>query len=273
MPSSNYSIAQIQSFLVNRFNQQVTQHFSDLPTYDPTQPVSTTNSRAMARQVCLHTTSDSALVSLLRLLIYELEVNPPIYDQIDQKEAPVTDRKQKPEIKLYFRELLSEVEPGYDQLHCVTSFRLMEETQTSLIKSQQLIYAQRIQAQFAHPTPYQRKAGQTMFTYNDWDIGVAFQLLLRDATTAEDLITRLLAIQGQTINLAALNQSVNQNPTVAFPTIPGNITIAGKQYKERRVRPTWIGNYQYATLKIPGLSGVITLHDSTGRRKNALLRN
>jgi|GEM_PF-3491332 len=273
MPSSNYSIAQIQSFLVNRFNQQVTQHFSDLPTYDPTQPVSTENSRAMARQVCLHTPTDSALVSLLRLLIYELEVNPQVYDQIVQHEAAVTDRSNKPEIRLYFKELLSEVEPGYDQLACQTSFRLMNETQQSLTKTVQLSYAQKIQTQFARPTVYTRKAGQTMYSYADWDIGVQFQLLLRSDTDAEDLVTRLLAIQGETIDLALLNVSQNKNPTVAYPTIPPTTTIAGKTYKQKRVRPTWIGNYQYATLRIPGLSSVIVLHDSTGAKKNALLRN
>jgi hypothetical protein len=82
-----------------------------------------------------------------------------------------------------------------------------------------------------------------------------------------------LAIQNHNPDWEYLNISNNDNPAQAYPTIPETITLLGKTRRKSRRRPIASVRYCYSCIKIPGEPERIILHDSTGLKSTALVKD
>lgn len=164
-------------------------------------------------------------------------------------------RRGQPQIVLWFLEDMADVEPGYDQVEGRISFRIMDKTDDperdlpKLTTADMQQWGNKIKELFLPgDTPYVWKKGKEMVSYANWQQGYQFQLNCRNKTDGIELVQKLVQIQNHTYTPKYLNHSVPEAPTDAFPTIPSEVTIAGRKTRAPRRRPIADVTFRYAKL-------------------------
>ncbi len=260
----------LKDFLRKTYNREVNEWFRDEP--DPIPDNST--SRKQAKRACLITSRDSQNMALLKSLTFRYVVQR-VHLVPDVFGTPVGNfdatRKHKPQVFLEFLEDELDIEGGYARVGGRISYRLMNETSSSISNSELIIIANRIKLEFGTSNGYLWKKGKDLASYTDKENGYSLQLLVRSKTDAKELITKVLATNNQAPNWKYLSYKEADNPIETYPTLPSNQTILGKSYREPRIRPIATVRFQYAYCSIWGKPKPVILFDRSYRYLNTLV--
>lgn len=262
-------------------NRRVREHFRDLhPDPDNDEAWGAINRRLninIPRQslwyACSINDGDTANMTILRTLLFWVvlgqasALHPPMYTM-------PTDRYQQsvkfaPQVTLYFKEDLEDVEEGYSPLDAEISFRVMDETSNSMTEAKARTLANKIKTEFASGGGYRWHKGRTKLSYRDKENGYQFSVNAFSDSEGKQVIDKVLDLQNHVIDLDLLSiATLGDNP----PTIPPNEFIYGKSRRTARRRPVGYVRFIYADLHLWGIPNPITLIDRSGRRKNPLVQ-
>lgn len=221
---------------------------------------------------------------LLQPLITELMAIQQMLEDLEiegggYEEKPfIPQRKNRPEVTLHFKEDTSFV-PGtnssspdpkpnsiYKRNKSRISFRVMDETPTTLSEANAKSIANRIKDIFGANNGYVWRKGKEMYSYTHYEFGYQFQLLCRSKAQAMDLVTKVLSIQNHTPDWRWFNEITNHVPGERYPAVPPKAIIMGKEVQTPQERPLVEVRFAYAQIKINGLQEPVTLYDRRGRK-------
>lgn len=252
-------------------NRIVREEFSDITDDD-----GIATPRASLKQACLIDDNDTAMQVMCRMAFYYFvlrkarDLQPPIYGVPDGSSRVVPTGR--PQILLYFQEDFQDVELGYSPITGEISFRLMNETPSTLTEANLQTLANKIKTEFASGNGYVWKKGKDYYSYREPDKGYYLKILARTETEAKTLIGKVLDIQGHSPDWQKLTCSLNNQPASRFPTNPGTEYVLGKTRKKKRVRPIADVRFQYAVVLLQGVMNPVALVDRSGVFREALER-
>ncbi|MGL4375981.1 MAG: hypothetical protein ACRCT1_06050, partial [Microcoleaceae cyanobacterium] len=144
------------------------------------------------------------------------------------------------------------------------SFRLMNESDTSLSKSSLRQLAQKIVDVFGKPVPYTWAKGTITVSYNGREQGLKGFYYSKSKSDGIDLIKKILAVTGQEIKLVKCRISECEDPT-AYSQNPSSVTILGESRKLPVFRPVVDVRFTHADLFLASLAQPIRLVDRSSR--------
>ena len=231
--------------------------------------------RASAKHACLMKDNDTTAMTTLRMWLFWVVCRKmrdnfePYYGiPISTFDSTVT---YKPQISLYFLEDSEDVEANYRPVEGQLSIRVIHESTDSISPTDLQSLANKVNLAFAQNNGFVWKKGKTLYSYYDKPKGHKFKILAKTQTNAVEIVQKLLSITNEAYqpDLLKVNEAIN--PSIAYPTIPGNQTILGKVHKKPRKRPIADVRFQYASIKIHGLPKPIILVDKTGYWSEAII--
>lgn len=253
----------LQNILLQTYNRVIRDEFNDVG--DETWDEDITTPRGSLRVACTLKDSDSAIATILRMMLFYFVLGQASALQTPVYGIPIPSfqeaRQFKPQIQLYFQEPEADVDLGYRPVTGNITFRLMNETSTSITHAETVSLANKIKQEFGTGTGYVWKKGKVMVSYTDRAHGYQLQLLCRSKTEGRELIQRVLSIQNHTPDWKFMNVSENEEATQRYPTVPGTQTILGKTQKKPRARPIADVRFRFAALHIWGLVNPVVLLD------------
>lgn len=251
-------------------NLEVKEWFADLASDE----VDIGTPRSSLRAACTHQENDPLVLTVGRMLLFDMVVrrvwNRGVYG------IPVASfqeaRRFKPQIMLYFQEDERDVEPGYPPITGEVSFRLMQHTSESITPAIAATYANRIKSEFAGGGGYVWQKGRTMLSYYDREKGYALKVLCRNKSDGRAVISKALDIQNHTPDWKLCKVNENEEPGAAYPAVPQNERIYGKNRRPPRSRPVGDVRFQYALLHVHGLQNPVCLVDRSGTWPDPLVK-
>ncbi|PSF33636.1 hypothetical protein C7H19_19820 [Aphanothece hegewaldii CCALA 016] len=262
----------LQSIIVNTFSKIVREEFKDLG--DNWQPDINTP-RSSLRTACTPKDNDTASILVLRILFFYF-----IMQRIETLiepwyGIPVDDYQQKVEFKplvhLYFREDNSDVDVNYRPLRMQISFRLMNETSTTITKTELTTLATKIKTNFCTNHGRTFKKGKELYTYFDLEKGYQLKVYAFSETEAKTLIDQVLDLQSHTFDDKKFTSHLAKNASSKYPTIPPSALILGETKREPRKRPVGTVRFQYAIAQIWGRTKPVVLVDRSFRYLDPLV--
>lgn len=250
-------------------NEAVKEFYSEQPDND----IGT--SRAAAKHACLIKDDDTANMVILRFWLFWVGCRKMRDNFEPYYGVPVatvnSQVKFKPQITCYFLEDYNDVEPGYRPVEGQLSIRLINESTETISQADLQSYANKVNLAFGQNNGYVWNKGRNLYSYYDKPEGIQFKVLSKNKSHAEEIIQKLLGIAGKTLDQKFLKTNEAANPSLAYPTIPGNHTILNKSYKKPRLRPVANVRFQYASIKIWGLPTPVVLVDKSGYWREAII--
>ncbi|MBE9191402.1 hypothetical protein IQ230_13810 [Gloeocapsopsis crepidinum LEGE 06123] len=239
---------QLQDTTKRVANRIIREYFKDVISLE--NDLDLTTPRQALLKACLHREDDSLLLTIARNQLFS-QYTTYTRDQfpivagslLDEIDASVT---YKPKITLVFREDLDDVEAGYKPVEMETSWRLVNETNQTITKTELTTIANKIKANFGTGGGYIFRKGRKLVYYKKKTQGYQFQLLARDLATGKDLIREILSMNGHSLESKALSVSEVDDELEAFPYNPGTQTILGKRKPKPRRRPMTNVRFRYA---------------------------
>lgn len=271
LPDDYNAAEHLQDVIKKTYNSEVREWFADVTNVE----LDITTARSSLRTACTHQEADSVNMTISRQLLFDLVIKQSFKVGTSGSERDLNYqvlRRTKPMIKLYFLEDHIDTDPDYRQVEGTISFRLMNETSTTLSKSEATNYGNKVKTLFGGGKGFSWKKGKELCSYADWEKGYQLQLLVRNEAEGKRIIEQVLDIQNHTPNWEFMNISTNSRPAEAYPTIPPRETILGKSHKLARRRPISEVFFQYAFLKLAGLPKPVYLFDRSGRIPDALVK-
>lgn len=273
IPPQFNEVEQLQ-MLTRRFaNKAVREDFRDLGGDDWNPDVSTI--RGAMRWALTHKDNDPINVTLLRLFLYYFtygkarSLQPPIYG------IPVQDFQETfshhPQIKLFFMEDAEDVDDDYYPIRSEITFRLINETESTITEANARALAQRIDTAFGTNKGFRWKRGRETWMYVDLRRGYRLKLFVWDETEAKRVIEQVLDIQGHTPDWDEHLKDATNRKDLRTSIVPKTKRIYGKNRKLPRVKPVGHVRFRWAELSVWGLVNPITLVDKSGRRRRALI--
>lgn len=262
----------LQSVLLQTYNRIVNDEFRDVGTDDLDDDITTP--RGSLRTACRLLDSDSIPQSVMRMLLFYFvlrqaaDLQPPNYTiPADRYQESV---KFAPQVTMYFREDLRDVEQGFKPIDAEISFRIVNETYQSFTPAKALALANRIKSEFTSGgLGYVWKKGRVKVSYRKKDEGYQFSINAFSESEARTVISKVVSLQSHAIDNAALSvTSLSQSP----PIVPASERIYGEQRRPPRYRPIGNVRFRFAECHVWGIGKPITLVDATLRRANPLLR-
>ncbi|NJO78820.1 MAG: hypothetical protein HC827_10020 [Cyanobacteria bacterium RM1_2_2] len=255
----------LQSVLMQVHNRIVRDEFNDADDDDISTP------RSSLKTACLLKDNDSILQTLLRYWLFYVDLRKaqdlqtPIYGiPIDGYQSEVA---YKPQVKLFFKEDLDDIEPGYAPIRAEITFRLYDERYDTFSPSEAQSLATRIRSEFASGGGYRWHKGRLKVSYRRPEQGYQLIITAFSESEAREVIGKVIGLQGHSVDPDYLTISNRaSNP----PTVPPMEVIYGKNRRLPRKRPVGWVRFQYAELHLWGLPQPITLVDRTGYRANPL---
>jgi hypothetical protein len=253
-------------------NRRVREHFRDLSDPSSAWDETIETARGGLRVACTMDDTDSADMTIIRTLLFWVvlgeaaALQAPIYGiPIDRYQQSV---KFAPQVTMYFKEDLADVEEGYAPIDAEISFRLMSETPQTITEADLNRLATKIRNEFATGSGYRWRKGRMVLSYKDVEHGYNFFLHAYSETEGREVLNKILDLQNDTINLNMLR--INEL-AAAPPIVPPTQTILGKPRRLPRRRPVGYVRFIYADVNIWGIPNAICLVDRSGRRRNALI--
>jgi hypothetical protein len=271
LPNNFSEFEHLQDQVRRIHNQDVRGYFGGVADED----IST--ARGSLKQACLMKDSDTATMTMMRLWLFEFtagkgrRLEPAIFDQVETPLAYSVLRTYKPQLRLFFREDIEDVEAGYRRVVGEIRMRLMDQSTTTISMAEATAYGNKIKTLFGSGGGFVWRRGKEMCTYFEPERGYALKLLSRNESEGKRIVEQVLDIQNHTPDWARFQVSKNDQPSQSFPTIPPRETILGKSVRLPRRRPMCDVRYQYAHLKIQGRARDLVLHDRTYRFRDALV--
>lgn len=262
--------ANLRDFLRKSYNREVNEWFADEPDPIP----ENTGSRKNAKRACLilpKETQNLALMKTLtfRFVVQRVHLRPDVYGIPLERHQAI--RQFRPQIVLEFLEDEIDTDGGYSRVDGRISFRLMDETSESLTRTKLTTIANKIKLEFGANNGYKWKKGKDLASYTDKNKGYQLQLLVRTKTDAKEIIGKILDINSDSPSWKYLAYKENDEPTNAYPTIPGTNSILGKIRRFPRRRPIATVRFQYAYCNIHGEPNPIILYDRSVKYLNPLV--
>ncbi|CAO5072653.1 hypothetical protein MICAER10613_038560 [Microcystis aeruginosa] len=236
-PSNFTEFEHLQSTILRIHNRIVKEEFSDISGDDLDIAVP----RSSLRWACLIKDNDTCDMMIQRFLLFYLtlrkaqDLQQPLYSiPLDDLHA---SRKFKPQITLYFKEDQNDVEDDSRPTWGEISFRLMNESSTTITQTELNTLANKIKTEFGAANGYVWRKGRKLYSYTEKEKGYQLQLLCRDDSTAKELINKVLDLQNDAPDWKFLKSNIADDENESFPYNPGNHTILGKSRKKPRRRP------------------------------------
>ena len=274
MPAPNNAWSHYISVVTQIQNRVVREDFRDVGDDDWEPDISTP--RSSLRTACTIRANDSAPLVTLRLILYYVVLRKAQDMQIPYYGMPVAESQAtfrfKPQVHLYFLQSALDYPSGSNPVTGSISFRLMDESTTSITQSKVTQIANLVKTHFGGSTPFTWRKGKTMVTYNNWEEGIAWQILSLNATEGERVIKQLLKVQGSTFDDKFMNINEPASPSQRYPTNPGSQSILGQVTTKPKQRPVADVKFRYATLSIHGKSRPVHLYDTTNRLVDVVVR-
>jgi hypothetical protein len=264
----NFSPTEHFQDLVRRvYNREVREWFADFgDDEDINSP------RGTLKRGCLHLEDDPVTLTLARMHLFDMQVRrlaeQPILgvpnDNFQQA------REFVPQIVLYFKEDLQDVEPGFQAIDGVIRVRVKGETSDTISMAKAESLARDIRSEFATGGGYVWRKGRSMMTYVEKQKQYKLHILCRSESEGREVVGKVLNIQNDTPKweLAKLNDAVE--PGQAYPANPGTEVVLGKSRKKVRRRPIADVRFQHALLHVWGTERPTVLVDRSGRFRYAL---
>jgi hypothetical protein len=253
------------SLAMEAHNLYVEEHFDTLQDINPQDPLLQLRSQALISP------EDSFLEVITRFWAFYVLVGkaamfaPPVYGvPVDYYDQNVT---YKPQVTLHFVEPYAEVEPTYQPVKARISFRIMKTPVAEITEAWARSLATEIKEVFALERFSFRK-GQLLVTYKDPDKGYDFQLYVFSEAEALKVIEAVLPLQGDAFDETKI---VVHTSSAAFPAVPPETFLYGKERRAPRKRPVATVQFTKAELKLHGLPRDIVLIDVTGRGRTPLV--
>lgn len=264
IPDNFSSFEHLQDLIRKLENKKIGKYFKNV---DVDADIDLTVPEQGLKYACTHQDNDTATMTLLRALFFYVLINteetfkdeyPPILGGIvsGEVQTPYT-----PQIKLFFKEDIVDVEDGYNALWAEISFRLVKETSQTLTEAKLAKFAKDIKAKFGKDGGYRIRKGKNKYTYLDKLNGYDFRLLLRDIPEARRIIGDVMELQSHPFDFALLDEIKRENEMEAFPTVPERKTILGKSRKMPRRRPIAQLRFAYSHIHIHGLANPLPLYN------------
>ncbi|BAU65664.1 Genome sequencing data, contig C298 [Stanieria sp. NIES-3757] len=253
----------MRSFLRKAYNREVNEWFKDIADEFP----ENTTGRANTKRACLilpKESQNSALLKVLnfRFVVQRSHLRPHVYGLPIGSDQAI--RKHKPQITLFFKEDMEDIDPDYEAVEGQISYRLMNESSETITKAELTSIANKIKVQFGGgdgDNAFRWDKGKDLASYVEKNKGYQFQLLVRNKTDAKDLVTRVLATNSDVPDWKYLSYKEADEPTSTYPTLPGTQTILGKITREPRIRPIARVRFQYAYCSIWARKQPVILYD------------
>lgn len=212
------------------------------------------------RVACEMKDSDTSTMTLMRMWLFEVtagrlqSVQAPIYG------IPVQELQRdvvfKPQVKLVFKEprdsdMTDRNYPATGEI----SFRLMNESSSTMNRSKAEILAASIKREFTNPTFIWEK-GWYKYTYKDIERGYNLSLLVKSKEEGIRIARKILEIQNHPFS-DDNQQYIEHDKT--FPLNPGTHLVYGSNIKKPVKRPRVDVKFRYAQLLIHGRVNAINL--------------
>lgn len=270
LPDNFSPVEHFQDTIKRTYNKEVREWFSDFDNDE----LGIDTPRASLRTACTHQEDDSLPVTLGRMQFFDMVVARKFSSlgSAAEKSPPYSvNRRQKPQIKLFFLEDFDDAELGYRRVEGSISFRLMNQTVQTLSNAEATQYAQRVKTAFGSGGGFVWQKGKILASYSDWEKGYQLQLLVRTEAEAKRVVEQVLDIQQHTPDWEYLEYKTADQPSQAYPTLPPTQSIMGKSRRLARRRPTAKVRFQHATLFLAGLPNPIALFDRSGTYPDPLV--
>lgn len=276
LPPEFNDVENFQEVVRRYINKQLREDFKDLHDANGNWEPDVTTTRSKMLKALRHEDTDSLILTVGKMNLYYFTyggakaMQPDIVGDtlisLDQK------RKYRPQLTLFFSNGRQyNPDKKNDVVDGEISFRLMNETATTITQIEVNKFAAKVKSLFAVPK-FKWQKGRTLVSYTDWDKGYQLALLVTNETEAKRIIEQVLDIQTHTPDWEKLNIKENSDPTGTYPTIPGKETILGKSVDKPKKRPVEDVYFRYSTLLLSGRGRAITLVDTTFTKKNPIER-
>jgi hypothetical protein len=255
----------LQDMIRREHNKGVARYFKDLG--DATWEPSVNTPREAIRTACTVDDKDTVIQTLLRLYLF--------YDILGYGKKGLgrvfgvpdhrieEDVAGKPQVFLYFSQDKQSVPDGEKFTDAEYSFRLMNETSSSMTENKAKAIARQIKQEFIVSNKgWSFTKGKYIVNYKDPSLGYRLGIRASNALEGEGVIRKILSIQNHAFdeNKLTINEpkkNSQNNPTQTK-------LIYGQQKKVNRWRPTANVRFRYAYMYVHGLDNVVYLADTTG---------
>ncbi|MDM9582315.1 hypothetical protein [Nostoc sp. GT001] len=263
LPENLGSFEHLQNVYRQQFNRQVSEYFKDLgDTWEP----EINTSRGSLRTACTMTDEDSAPVMAMRhkllydVLGYGRSNLAVLYGRNESQDIPVTGH---PKVWFYFSQDAASVAEGTSKLDAECSFRLMDETQSTITESKARTLATEIKNLFVVAKEgIILTKGKNQYLYFHKEKGYRLRVYGNTEADAVDVIKKLLQLTNTTYDQERLTIAV---PKRSNTSAPETQIVYGQSTKKKRFRPTANVRFRYAYLEIPGRANPVFLVDTTYR--------
>lgn len=263
LPDNFSPVEHLQDTIKRTYNKESKEWFSDFGNDE----LGIDTPRASLRTACTHQEDDNLPATVARMLLFDLVVSRRLFGGKggEEKSPPYSvNRRQKPQVLLFFIEDLADVEPGYRQVEGRISFRIMDESVDSISQGEAVAIANRVKVAFGGAGGFVWKKGRGLATYSDWEKGYQLQLYVKDKAEGRRVVEQVLDVQQHSPDWEYFNYSENEAPGQAFPALPPQQSILGKSRRLARRRPRADVRFQYGVLNLAGLPNPIALYDRSG---------
>lgn len=274
LPANHNPWSHFISVVTQVQNRIIKEDFNDVGDDDWEPNINT--DRASLRVACTIRANDSAPLVLLRLMLYYIVLRKAQDLQLPVYGMPTgtlqAQRKFRPQITLYFSQDITTVLRGKDPITGEISWRVMDETTSSMSRSKIEIIANKIKTHFGAGSGFLWSKGRYMITYTDWNQGLQLQILCKTVTEGEQVIQKVLDVHGASFVRKKMNVVENQDDDARYPSTPDRELILGESVELPRERPLVDVRFRYATLTLHGLKRPIHLYDKTLRLPDCVVR-
>jgi hypothetical protein len=255
------------------FRKEVIEEFKDLGGDDWDRSIGAP--RASLRTACTPDDNDTATMTMIRMMLFYI-----VLRRAQDMQAPIYGMPTalfdelftyRPQVTLYFREDIQDVDPDFQPLRVQLSFRLVNETSTTISKAELTTLANKIKSEFGGKTAYRWHKGKVCCIYKEKEKGYYLKVFAFSINEGKEVISKVLDLQNHTPDWSNMAVSENEQTMSAFPTIPPTKTILGKPTRMPRKRPVGYVRFERASCQIYGQTKPVTLYDRTGRRFDALV--
>jgi hypothetical protein len=265
----------LQATLIQTYNRAIRDEFNDVG--DETWEPEITTPRGTLRVACTLRDDDSAIMTIIRMMLYYFVLRKANDLQSAIYGIPVHSYQEtwkfKPQVHLYFQEDPQDVEAGYAPVTGEINFRLANESYETMTMAEVNSLANRVQSNFATAGGFIWRKGKVMCSYADRSRGYKLQILARDKTEGRRVIEQVLDIQGHTPDWEYLNVTTNEEIMERYPTIPPTRSILGKSRRLPRKRPVAEVRFRHALLHVWGLPNPVVLIDREHVYRNPIIRS
>ncbi len=257
-----------KSFLRKVHNREVNQWFRDI---GENEILDNSTARKQAKKACLIQSKDDKNLTLIKMmtfrqLVQQTHLLTNCYGiPIDSHQENVTFR---PQVSLFFSQDSSAVATGRKPVKGQISFRLINETSTTMTEAKAKVLATKIKNEFALNNGYIWKKGKISCIYRDKEHGLKLNIYSLSEAEGKEIINKVLDLIEVSYNNDYLKVTEPKRNSENNPTT--SKLIYGKLRKDTRWRPTANVRFTYAVLSIHGMQNRIILVDRTRNYLDAL---